>query len=118
MEKSEHDRVVQDYCEELQKNGYRVFIPKGRPDAIAIKEGKVFAVEVLKSPYNNLPNIKRRKMRLYEGFDGVLFKEFGPLRACSGSGCHGLIHKKLREGGVKTQTLSEAQKLWRVSTPI
>ena len=69
---------MEEYCKELQKNGYRAFIPKGRPDAIAVRHGQVFAVEVLKSPHNNKPCIKHTKERMYEGFDGVLFKEFGP----------------------------------------
>lgn len=44
-----HGMALREKVEELEKNGWRVIDLDGRsPDAIAIKDGKIIAVEILK----------------------------------------------------------------------
>ena len=44
----QHERVLKEYCDELRTQGYNVVETHGKiPDAIATKDGKLIAVEVL-----------------------------------------------------------------------
>ena len=78
-----HDEVLQEEIEELQSKGFRVINLEGKnPDAIAIKDGKVYAVEVLGiSYYKKKRHWKgsfsiKQKRSIYHMFDGLFIKHF------------------------------------------
>lgn len=84
----QHEKELQRACKELRSDGWKVIDLEGRsPDAIAVKEEKVVAVEVLmKYKIERNDNDHRRyrwkfsggftltqKKNIYKMFDDVLF---------------------------------------------
>lgn len=68
----EHELATTRKAEELHKEGWRVFIlSRKSPDAIAVKDGKVIAVEILRG--NASMRIQERKREDYQIFDSVIF---------------------------------------------
>lgn len=91
----EHENEVQRFLDELKKDGYKVINLNGKsPDGIAVKNGKIFAVEVLKKIKTERKNydssmhhgryIHRfsggftmaQKRSTYDMFDDVLFSTY------------------------------------------
>jgi len=86
-----HERELKRYAKELQEQGWRVILTAGKiPDAIAVKEGKIYAVEIM--PYIRKRAAQSRggkmrwapqggftyamKRRNYDMYDGVLFSSY------------------------------------------
>jgi len=77
MPSDEHERHVALFLKELTKEGWRTINLNGKaPDAIAVKDGKICAVEILTSSGSIA-----KKRELYNMFDEVFFHKYpGPLR--------------------------------------
>ena len=59
-----HEIALIDYTRELEAQGYRVFVCGNVcPDAIAVKDGKVCAVEILRKVHYERKNPKLIKLR-------------------------------------------------------
>lgn len=78
----EHEKFLDIYIEELRAEGYNV-IKMGRkiPDAVATKDGKLFAVEMMDKPARSglgwvNPHTLKEKQINYSKFDGLLYREF------------------------------------------
>lgn len=77
-----HEDALRDEIERLESEGYRVInLDNKSPDAIAIKDGRVLAVEVLGQ--KRVKNkgwrgswTKMGKRQIYHMFDDVIFKTF------------------------------------------
>lgn len=76
----QHQQLVRDTVEELKNLDYNVVNTNGfAPDAIATKDGKLFAVEILlinyipKQGWEHLGVVKRKRDK-YRDFDDVIFK--------------------------------------------
>ena len=87
MGSEQHEKELNEEIERLENKGYRVINLEGKsPDAIAIKDGKVVAVEVLGvSYYKKNHTFKgtfsiKQKLGTYHMFDGVMIKNF--VRKC------------------------------------
>lgn len=79
---TQHMREVQKHIDELIKKGYRVIDLQGKsPDAIALKDDKIYAVEVLGRQYKRGKGwIKKwshvSKKKNYDMFDDVIIFSF------------------------------------------
>ena len=77
-----HEKTLKNFIEELRKEGYKVFdLERKIPDAIAMKNGEIYAVEVLGVQYKQGKGwtkkwTYRSKTSNYHMFDGVIFKTF------------------------------------------
>lgn len=90
-----HEKAMMEYAEELESQGFRIFVCGNKcPDAIAVKDGKVCAVEILRKVRYERKNpiiIKRkgrytwklqsgttlkRKRETYSNYDDVLIHVF------------------------------------------
>lgn len=80
-ESPEHEIALKQLCEKMRKEGW-VVVPLNRksPDAVASKDGKMVAIEVLakygkERDYKLTGGTYSAKRRLYEklGFDSVVF---------------------------------------------
>ena len=77
-----HELTLKNYIEELKSQGYKAFdLNRKCPDGIAVKDGKVYAIEVLgtqkkKGKGNHRKWTFRGKRKEYYMFDDVLFKTF------------------------------------------
>jgi hypothetical protein len=77
-----HEKKLKEFISELSNKGFKVFdLERKSPDALAIKDNKVYAVEVLGSSYKKGKGWKkkwtrRNKNKVYHMFDGILIKEF------------------------------------------
>ena len=78
----EHEEELEKYMNELKEQGFKV-IKVGRkiPDAIAVKRGKVFAVEMMGKRHRGKKGWtfkvgKKQKLEAYAAYDGVLFRAF------------------------------------------
>jgi len=70
-----HDQAVRETVQKLRGQGYRVVEMPSYPDAIAVKEGKIYAVEILKSNgRNNVMSLLRQKE--YRGYDDIILQFF------------------------------------------
>ena len=72
--RKEHDKAVVKLCERLRKDGYRIVILRYTPDAVAVKDGRLIAIEVLKRSSKGKVKIKREE---YKEFDEIVFEFFG-----------------------------------------
>lgn len=89
----QHEKTLQSYFQELESNGYKTLNLEGKcPDGIAIKDGKIYAVEILRKiryERKNPESIKRHgrftwkfqsgntltsKLKAYHMFEKVLIK--------------------------------------------
>lgn len=78
----EHEDGLSDYIRELQYQGYCVVrLGFKRPDGVAYKDGKMYAVEMMGK--SHIPgkgwkknHTKRESEINYRQFDGILYKEF------------------------------------------
>jgi hypothetical protein len=68
----EHEDKVRQTIEILRTQGYRAFPLKKLPDGIAVKDGKIIAIEIL--PRSKEKELARKKRELYNsaGFDEVI----------------------------------------------
>ncbi len=90
-----HEKKVKEYLSKLEKEGYKVINLNAKsPDGIAVKDGKVFAVEILKkikTERKNPESIRKHgktvwrfsggftmkaKRSIYSMFDDVLFETY------------------------------------------
>ncbi len=77
---TKHEDEVDKYLKELEKDGWHTLkLRRKIPDGIAVKNGKLFAVEVvghdcIPTPKND--RIKREKTATYHMFDGLHYKNF------------------------------------------
>lgn len=80
----EHEKKLKEALADLQKQGFRALALNGKcPDGIAVKDGKLYCVEVMgknrkkEKKYGRSYHYKT-KLKLYQGlgFDGVLMFEF------------------------------------------
>jgi len=77
-----HEKALMECIEELKAKGYRVIdLERKSPDAIAIKDNQIFAVEVLGIRYRKGKGwgktwTPKAKETIYHMFDGILFKTF------------------------------------------
>ena len=71
----QHRIAVTDYLKELESDGYIVIdLQNKSPDGIAVKDNKIYAIEVLLDlNKNNRAKINRKKKE-YFMFDDILFK--------------------------------------------
>ena len=78
----QHESELKQYMETLEKNGFKVINLKGcSPDAIAVKDNKIYAVEVLGSQYRNGKGwhkswTVKKKTEQYEMFDDLFIHVF------------------------------------------
>ena len=78
----EHENYLESYLKELRERGYKTIKTEGiSPDAIAVKDNNIFAVECLgvdKIPGSGIYSISKvtEKIERYDMFDNVLFKVF------------------------------------------
>lgn len=78
----EHEDGLTDYIRELQYQGYNVVRTCRKiPDAIATKDGKIFAVEMMGKRHIQgagwkRNHTKKEKEIAYSNFDGILYREF------------------------------------------
>lgn len=87
MKSERHEEELEAEIERLEKKGYRVInLEDKSPDAIAIKDGKVIAVEVLGMSYYKKKHTWKgsfsikQKLSIYYMFDGVIIRNF--VRKC------------------------------------
>jgi hypothetical protein len=78
----QHQDTIVSYLVELESLGFHTVNCHGKaPDAIAVKDNKIYAVEIMgfssipKKGWEQLPSIKAKKDN-YDSFDGILFKIF------------------------------------------
>lgn len=77
-----HEETLKKKIAELERKGFRVLdLERKCPDAIALKNGKIYAVEILGRKYiKGRGNTKKwtfkAKKAIYSMFDGVLFETF------------------------------------------
>ena len=72
MTSREHELAVQEKVHELEAEGWRTFkLDRKSPDAIAIKDGNVIAIEILGR--NGNLKVQARKRDDYKMFDDVIF---------------------------------------------
>lgn len=78
----QHQDLLKSFLEELRLKGYHTIDITGIvPDGLAVKENKIFAVEILgvdKIPqcgFSNMYTVNQKRDN-YEMFDGVLFKVY------------------------------------------
>lgn len=78
----QHQETIISYLMELETKGYHTVNLHGRsPDGIAIKDNKIYAVEILgfdyipKTGLDSLSMVREKKEN-YEPYDGILFKFF------------------------------------------
>lgn len=77
-----HEEVLKLYITELEEEGFKVIDLKGKsPDAIAVKDNKVCAVEVLGSTYRKGKGwhkgwTRKHKQTQYSMFDDVFIRVF------------------------------------------
>jgi hypothetical protein len=77
-----HEKKLKEELEKLKKEGYRVIdLERKCPDGIAIKDGKVYAVEILGKKHTNgkgwkISSTKKQKEFIYKMFDGVIIRTF------------------------------------------
>jgi len=68
----EHEMMLREYIRELEEEGYRVIDLKAKtPDAIAIKDGKIIAIEVLRQYSKRAVD---DKIHNYDMFDDVFIQ--------------------------------------------
>lgn len=78
--------MLKEFLKELENQGYRVLdLERKCPDGIALKDGKIYAIEVLSWRYRqgqgwDLKKNAKNKEAIYDMFDGVLFKHFRQKR--------------------------------------
>jgi len=77
---NQHKKIIEETVDELNKKGYYAININGvAPDAIAIKDNKIYAVEILlmndipKNGWKNNTKINKKRDR-YSMFDDVIFK--------------------------------------------
>ena len=77
-----HEKILKDTIKELTKQGYRVIdLEMKSPDAIATKNNKIYAVEVLGLQYRGKKGWNRNwtyraKKSIYHMFDDLIVKTF------------------------------------------
>jgi len=85
VERIEHDgdyqKALDETCNQLVKKGYNVIkLFKKSPDAIATKNNKLYAIEIIGFSNNKLGNEKQKivynKSVIYEMFDGIMIRTF------------------------------------------
>jgi len=72
MVSEQHENALAAKLQHLENEGWRTFHLRDIPDAIAVKDGKVIAVEILR----NTPSVEREeriKRQQYSRFDDVIF---------------------------------------------
>ena len=70
----QHKKAIWDYIEELRAQGYKAInLNNFSPDGIAVKDGKLFAIEVLIT--NGKKYVTNAKKNQYSMFDEVLVKK-------------------------------------------
>lgn len=78
----EHEDTLFEFVKELRENGYHVILLQDKsPDAIAVKDDKIYAVESLGFTYVKGIGKRRnwtwsQKKATYSMFDGLLVKQF------------------------------------------
>ncbi len=83
VESQQHMDKLKEVIEELRGNGYKVIdLENKSPDAIALKDNKLYAVEVLSKQYDMKRGrwkkkftIKKKK-EIYHMFDGLIIRTF------------------------------------------
>jgi len=74
MPSLQHEANLKNFCEELVKEGYKVIITENYlPDAIAVKDNKIIAIEILMNGTRDLINQKKKK---YSKYDELFFRIF------------------------------------------
>lgn len=78
-----HQEILKKKIEELNKKGYKaVSLGKPKPDGVAVKDNKLYAVEVLRFSSSHTPNSKaekrfiKEKKKVYKMYDGVIIEAF------------------------------------------
>lgn len=77
-----HEAVLKNFLTELKEKGYTVIdLERKCPDGIAVKDGKIYAVEVLGRKHVKNKGFARKttpqmKREIYHMFNDVLIKEF------------------------------------------
>lgn len=72
-----HEALLKKTIEELRLAGYKVIDPDCKiPDAIAIKNGKLIAIEIL--PKKKSDRNVREKQLHYRMYDEIIFRFFKP----------------------------------------
>ena len=91
MPSKRHQEVLMETINELKNQGYNAIDMTGCiPDGIAVKDNKIYAIEVLilkgssneNKQWANHPVIKRKQIK-YKAFDDTLFKITGKKRQIS-----------------------------------
>ena len=83
MKSERHEQALQEEINRLKSLGFKVInLEEKSPDAIAIKDGKVYAVEVLgisyykkKRQWKGTFSIRQKRL-IYHMFDGLFIKNF------------------------------------------
>ena len=83
VESQQHMDKLKEVIKELENNGYRVIdLENKSPDAIAIKDNEVIAVEVLSRQYDMKRGrwkkhfTTKKKKEIYHMFDGLIIRTF------------------------------------------
>lgn len=77
-----HEKTLKEFILKLESEGYRVLdLERKCPDAIALKDGKIYAVEVLGRQYKKGKGWKKKwtqnsKKNIYHMFDDIIIKDF------------------------------------------
>ena len=72
-----HDRVVREVNEALRGQGYRIITLPSKPDSIAVRDGKVYAVEILKRNGGSRSILNSKN---YNDFDDTILQLFDSER--------------------------------------
>ena len=82
VESEKHEEKLRQVLEKLNKEGYRAFdLERKSPDAIALKDNKIYAVEVLGRQYKKGKGWTKKwtylaKKKVYHMFDDILIYDF------------------------------------------
>ncbi len=83
MESQQHIDKLKEVIKELEDKGYRVIdLEMKSPDAIALKDNKLYAVEVLGRQYDMKRGYWKKKFtikskkEIYHMFDGMIIRTF------------------------------------------
>ena len=78
MPSARHEESLAMTLRILKENGFRTIDLRKLPDAIAFREGKIYAVEVLPEKHGYGTSLERGKQSNYEQFDDTIFAYYRP----------------------------------------